>query len=145
MATTWVVDTRSASKTILFRDVHTDHRRARMAVFRAFTCICGRSSERPSRRDDRSAPACRLPEGEMMLHRGRRRGQQTNKCDTSSVCPGQNGQSGEGTQPRRCSSERVLVFWRRKIQKKTRTLSGAKQAQLMSWPGTMHPEECRAL
>jgi hypothetical protein len=104
-----------------------------------------RSSERPSRRLGRSVSPRGRIEGEMMPHKGRRRGQQTNRCVTLSVWPGQNGQSGEGTQPRRCSIARVLVYWRRRIQKNTRTLSGAKQSQLMSWPGTTHPEECRAL
>jgi hypothetical protein len=144
IAITRAVGMCTASKIILFRDFQMDHRRARIVVFRAFLCICGRSSERPSRRVGKSLASFRLPEGETMFHTGRRRGQQTNRCAVFSVCPGQNGQSGESTQPRRCSIARVLVFWSRRIQKNTRTLSGAKQSQLVSWPGTTHPEECKA-
>jgi hypothetical protein len=74
IAITRAVDMGSASKTILFRDFQMDHSRARMAVFRAFLCICDRSSERLSRRAGKSAPPWGRLEGETILHNGRRWG-----------------------------------------------------------------------
>lgn len=93
----------------------------------------GRRAARPSRSAETSASGGRRSPLAVFSHRSPRRGHRTNRCCRSSSSPGQNGQWGDGTHPRRNRWARVLVLPRRRIQKNTRTRGGAKFAQLISW------------
>jgi hypothetical protein len=140
-AATQEAGSRSSSKTILFQVFQTDHGRARTPECSARGCRQGRRAASPCSRSEISASGGRQRPSALSAHRGLSRGQRTNRCSRSSRTPGQNGQWGDDTHPRRNRWARVLVRPRHMIQKNTRTRGGTKFTQLTSLKGTTHPEE----